>query len=141
MSKIKTYQELCQLKTFEERFLYLLVGGKVGEETFGRDRYLNQLLYTSLEWRSLRRKIIERDKGCNLGVEGLEIFGPITIHHIEPITVEDVINRSPKVLNRNNLICVADDTHKAIHYGDKNYLITLPVERTPGDTCPWKRSN
>ena len=135
---IKTYSELITLPTFEERYDYLKLNGRVGESTFGYDRYLNQILYTSKEWRRFRDTIIIRDNGCDLGCEGFEFSGRATVHHINPITVEDVINRSPKVFDPENVITVSDNTHKAIHYSDSNLLIKGPVIRTRNDTCPWK---
>jgi hypothetical protein len=136
---IKTYSELMSLPTFEERFRYLNLHGIVGEETFGNDRYLNQLFYTSDEWRKIRRDVIIRDNGCDLGMWDREIQGLITVHHLNPITMEDILNRSEFLLNPEYLICVSDITHKAIHYGDESLLITTPIERRPNDTCPWRR--
>lgn len=136
---IRTYSELILLPTFEERFRYLNLHGKVGEDTFGHDRYLNQLFYTSDEWRKIRRDVIIRDNGCDLGIWDREIQGLITIHHLNPITVDDILNRSEFLLNPEYLICVSDITHKAIHYGDESLLITAPIERRPNDTCPWRR--
>lgn len=138
MKIIKTYSELITLPTFEERYNYLKLNGRVGESTFGYDRYLNQILYTSKEWRRFRDEIIIRDNGCDIACEGFEFSGRATVHHINPITVEDVINRSPKVFDPENVITVSDNTHKAIHYGDENLLIKAPVIRTQNDTCPWK---
>lgn len=137
---IRTYSELTQLQTFEERYEYLKLGGKVGEETFGFDRYLNQLLYTSPEWRTLRNHIITRDRGCDLGVSGREILEgvKIIIHHMNPITVEDVINRSDYVFNPEYLICTIKITHDAIHYGNSELLYQEPIVRTKNDTCPWR---
>lgn len=136
---IKTYSELITIPTFEERFRYLKMQGVVGEETFGYDRYLNQLFYTSPEWRRVRRDVIVRDNGCDLGIWDREIQGLITVHHINPITIDDIRNRSEFLLNPDYLICVSDLTHKAIHYGDERLLIAAPVERRPNDTCPWRR--
>ena len=135
---IRTYSELILLPTFEERFRYLKLSGIIGEDTFGHDRYLNQIFYTSDEWREVRRKVIIRDKGCDLGIWDREIQGLITVHHLNPITVDDIINRTEILLNPEYLICVSDMTHKAIHYGDESLLITVPIERRPNDTCPWK---
>lgn len=135
---IKTYSELVKLDSFEERYSYLRIGGTVGRETFGYDRYLNQILYTSDEWRSLRREIIIRDNGCDLGVDGFEIHGKILIHHINPITVDDVLRRAAKVFDPENLISTTLNTHNAIHYGDESLLLLLPIERTKNDTCPWR---
>lgn len=136
--RIKTYSELITLPTFEERFEYLQLKGTVGQETFGFDRYLNQILYSSKEWKSLRNKIIVRDNGCDLALDGFEIHGRILIHHINPITIDDVIKRREMVFDPENLICVTHNTHNAIHYGDKSLLITGPIERRANDTCPWK---
>lgn len=137
---IRTYSELITLPTFEERFEYLKLGGRVGYETFGYDRYLNQILYNSYEWKyDTRRKIILRDNGCDLACEGFEIFGKILVHHINPITVEDVLNRNPIVFDPENLISTTHNTHNAIHYGDVDLLTIGPIERTKNDTCPWKR--
>ena len=136
---IKTYSELITLPTFEERYRYLRIRGCVGKETFGHDRYLNQILYTSPEWKSFRRKIILRDDGLDLGCEGFNIFGRILVHHINPITVEDVLNRSFKVFDPDNVICCSHNTHQAIHYGDESLLPLLPPERKPNDTCPWRK--
>lgn len=138
LMRIKTYSELITLPTFEERFEYLQLKGTVGQETFGFDRYLNQILYNSKEWKSLRNKIIVRDNGCDLALEGFEIHGRILIHHINPITIDDVIKRREMVFDPENLICVTHNTHNAIHYGDKSLLITGPIKRRANDTCPWK---
>ena len=138
LMRIKTYSELITLPTFEERFEYLQLKGTVGQETFGFDRYLNQILYNSKEWKHLRNEIIVRDNGCDLALEGFEIYGRILIHHINPITIDDVIKRREIVFDPENLICVTHNTHNAIHYGDKSLLITGPVERIANDTCPWK---
>lgn len=135
---IKTYSELITLPTFEERFNYLKLGGAVGESTFGFDRYLNQNLYKSQEWKSVRNKVIIRDNGCDLACEGYEIYGKVLIHHINPITVEDIINRNPIIFDLDNLITTIHNTHNAIHYGDENLLIKGPIERTKNDTIPWK---
>lgn len=134
----KSYSELIQLETFEERFEYLRLNGVVGEETFGYDRYLNQIFYKSKEWLSIRDYIIARDNGCDLGMEDREIHGKILIHHITPITKQDILERSEILLDPENLICVTKNTHDAIHYGDGSLLITAPIERTKNDTCPWR---
>ena len=138
LMRIKTYSELITLPTFEERFEYLQLKGTVGQETFGFDRYLNQILYNSKEWKHLRNEIIVRDNGCDLALEGFEIHGRILIHHINPITIDDVIKRREMVFDPENLICVTHNTHNAIHYGDKSLLITGLIERRANDTCPWK---
>ena len=135
---IRTYSELITLPTFEERFRYLKLDGRVGEETFGFDRYLNQLFYQSKEWRAIRDKVIIRDNGCDLGIEDREIFGKILIHHMNPITKNDILTRSDLLLNPEYLICTYKNTHDAIHYGDENLLIKGPIVRTLHDTCPWK---
>ena len=135
---IKTYSELITFPTYEERFRYLQLKGAVGKDTFGYDRYLNQILYNSQEWKDIRRKIIIRDNGCDLGLDGYEIRGKILIHHMNPIDKEDILDRTSYLLNPEYLICTTKRTHDAIHYG-----IDLPqndfVDRRPNDTCPWKR--
>lgn len=136
---IRTYSELITLPTFEERFRYLQLGGKVGEDTFGHDRYLNQMFYTSDEWRRIRRDVIVRDNGCDLGIQDREIHGLIIIHHMNPITIEDITNRSEFLLNPEYLISTVKNTHDAIHFSDERILIADPIERRPNDTCPWKR--
>ena len=138
-NSIRTYSELITIPTFEERFEYLKLNGSVGLETFGHDRYLNQILYNSPEWRRFRPEIIVRDNGCDLACEGYEIFGKILIHHINPITAKDILNRNPKVFDPENVITTVHNTHNAIHYGDENVLITEPIERSRNDTCPWKK--
>ena len=135
---IRTYSELIKLPTFEERFEYLSLNGSVGQATFGYDRYLNQILYNSPEWKRFRRDIIIRDNGCDLACEGYEIRGRIIIHHINPISIEDIVNRNPMVFDPENVITTTHNTHNAIHYGDKELLVTGPIERSANDTCPWK---
>ncbi|MBQ1411956.1 MAG: hypothetical protein IIY93_02065, partial [Clostridia bacterium] len=125
--------------TFEERFRYLRLDGCVGRETFGFDRYLNQTFYRSSEWKKLRDRIIIRDNGCDLGVEGFDISGRIIIHHMNPISAKDISDRTELLLNPEYLICTCHATHNAIHYGDENLLITAPVERKTNDTCLWRR--
>ena len=136
---MRTYSELSKLKTFKERFEYLKLDGLIGEETFGWDRYLNQVFYKSPEWRSTRDKIIVRDNGRDLGVEGYDIFGKIIIHHMNPMSLGDIANRNPDIFNPEYLICVSHETHNAIHYGDANQLSLGPIERTANDTCPWRK--
>ena len=136
---IKTYSELIEISTFEERYEYLKLTGKVGEETFGFDRYLNQVFYRSKEWRDIRDYVINRDNGCDLAMEGHEIFGRVLIHHMNPIRKEDILRRSDFLLNPEYLITTVKLTHDAIHYGDKDLLMIAPVERTKNDTCPWRR--
>lgn len=135
---IKSYSEMITLPTFEERFEYLRLKGYVGKDTFGHDRYLNQILYNSKEWKSTRNKIIIRDNGCDLACEGFEIHGQVLIHHINPISVEDIVNCNPIVFDPENLITTVHNTHNAIHYGDGSLLITTPVERSKNDTIPWR---
>lgn len=136
---IRTYSELITLPTFEERFKYLQLNGQVGKDTFGFDRYINQNFYRSLEWKRVRDKVILRDNGCDLGVEGYEIHGRILIHHMNPITIRDIESMSEYLLNPEYLISTVHNTHNAIHYGDESLLITTPIERRKNDTCPWKR--
>lgn len=136
---IRTYSELVKIPTFLDRFRYLQLGGQVGVETFGYDRYLNQMLYRTTEWKRFRREVIIRDNGCDLACEGFEIVGKILVHHINPISVEDVLLRDPKVFDPENAISTTLNTHNAIHYGDESLLITEPIERKPNDTCPWRR--
>lgn len=139
MTTKKTFSELSKLKTFEERFDYLKLDGDVGEETFGGDRYLNQMLYKSKKWRSVRNKVILRDGACDLGIEGHDMNSMILIHHLNPITVDQIINNDPCVFDEDNLICTSKRTHNAIHYGDKTQLVDKPIERKAGDTTPWKK--
>lgn len=136
---IKTYSELVKLRTFKDRYLYLQLGGKVGQETFGFDRYLNQTLYLSREWKRCRDGIIIRDNGCDLGCEDFEIHGRIYVHHIATMKVEDILNRHPKIFDPENLISTSYNTHLAIHYGNAELLAQPPVEREKNDTCPWRR--
>ena len=135
---IRTYSELITIPTFEERFEYLQLKGSVGKDTFGYDRYLNQVLYRSPEWKRLRNQIIIRDCGCDLACEGYDIHSKVLIHHLNPITVEDVLARSRKVFDPDNLVCVSHSTHNAIHYGDVDLLVIGPIIRTKNDTCPWR---
>lgn len=137
---IRTYSELITIPTFEERYKYLKIGGKVGEETFGFERYLNQEFYKSYEWQSIRRQVIVRDLGCDLGIKDREIHGKIIVHHMNPITIDDIIEASDFLLNPEYLICTLKSTHDAIHYGDESLLIKAPVERMKNDTCPWKHT-
>lgn len=140
MNRIRTYSELSKLPTFEERYEYLKLGGAVGKETFGFDRYLNQQFYQrDLDWKRVRDYVIIRDLGCDLGIEGREIQGTILVHHMNPITKYDLLNRTDRLLNPEYLICTLKSTHNAIHYGDENLLMKGPVERTKNDTCPWRK--
>lgn len=139
---IKTYSELITLPTFEERYRYLRLNGVVGEETFGYDRYLNQKFYrTDKEWLAIRDYVIIRDNGCDLGIPDRKIPKGVRIlvHHIEPITINDIVNRTRRLLDPDNLISTIKNTHDAIHYGDESLLVTEPIERTPYDTCPWRQ--
>lgn len=136
---IRTYSELIQINSFIERFRYLKIQGVVGDETFGFDRYLNQILYQSDAWREFRRKVIIRDNGCDLGMDGYEIHSRIIIHHLNPLTKKQVLQRDSCIFDLENVICVSDNTHKAIHYGSEQNLILPIPERRPNDTCPWKR--
>lgn len=135
---IKTYSELIKLPTFEERYRYLRLSGFVGEETFGFDRYLNQTFYRSQKWKSVRDYVIVRDNGCDLAMEGHEIYGKIIIHHMNPITIKDIEHESEYLLDPEFLITTIHNTHNAIHYGDEGLLITTPIVRTRNDTCPWR---
>lgn len=135
---IRTYQELKTFSTFEERFKYLKLYGKVGQDTFGFDRIFNQMFYRSKEWKQLRNDIIVRDLGCDLGIEGREILNSPVIHHMNPISIDDIRNSTEFLLNPNYLITVTSNTHRAIHYGDESMLILDPIDRHPNDTCPWK---
>lgn len=135
---IRRYSELIRIPTFEERFEYLRLDGQVGADTFGSDRYLNQIFYKSPEWKKIRDEIIIRDQCCDLAMPGYDIHGPVLIHHLNPITKEDILSRTDLLLNPEYLVCTIQSTHNAIHYGDVNLLITNPVERKPNDTCPWK---
>ena len=135
---IRRYSELIKLPTFKERFEYLRLDGQVGESTFGFDRYANQKFYRSMEWKKIRNHIIMRDHGCDLGMDGYEIYGKILIHHMNPISLRDIDIASSFLLNPEYLICVTHDTHNAIHYGDEELLFCGITERSKNDTCPWK---
>ena len=136
---IKTYSEMILLPTFEERYRYLRLGGKVGEETFGFDRYLNQMFYqTDPEWKEVRRFVIIRDNGCDLAIPDRSIERLIIVHHMNPITIDDLIHRTPFLLDPEYLVSTVKNTHDAIHYGNEDLLIKAPVERTKYDTCPWR---
>lgn len=134
----RSYTELIMFKTFEERFEYLKLNGQVCLETFGSHRYLNQVLYQSYEWKHIRNQVILRDNGCDLGIVGHEIFQHAYIHHINPITKRQIIDRDPALFDPNNLITVSYQTHQAIHYGDKSLLLLDPVERFANDVAPWR---
>lgn len=136
----RSYHELIRLPTAEERFEYLQLSSVVGESTFGFDRMINQALYTSKEWRDFRRDVILRDKACDMALPDREIPEGtlIVIHHINPLTIYDVENRTDAIFDMNNVVCVTDRTHRAIHFGDISLINLGPVERRPNDTCPWK---
>lgn len=134
----KNYSDLIKLSTFKERYNYLKLNGQVGKETFGFQRWINQELYHSAQWRSFRDSIIIRDNGCDLAVEGFDIHGSIIIHHINIITPDDIINNKPTVFDPENVISTQMKTHNAIHYGDESLIFTEIIERTTNDTCPWK---
>ena len=134
----RSYLELVELKTFEERFDYLRLDGIVGAETFGSSRQLNQALYRSYEWKKIRDMIILRDNGCDLGIEGRDIFQQPYIHHLNPITKKQILDRDPILFDPNNLITVSYQTHQAIHYGDKSILLLDPIERFANDVAPWR---
>lgn len=139
---MKSYKELITLQTYDERLKYLQLGGTVGFETFGPDRHLNQMLYSSPEWKRFRREVILRDKGCDLGLEGYDVHERLTVHHINPVTVEMIMNRDPLVFDLDNAISASDSTHKAIHYHSEEgtFVPLVPKERSPSDTSPWKKA-
>jgi hypothetical protein len=138
--EFRCYSDLIKLPTYIERFNYLKLKGRVGADTFGFDRHMNQNLYQrSQRWKNARDYVIIRDNGCDLGIEGYEIQGKILVHHINPITIEDILYDRDWIYDPEFLISTAHITHNAIHYGDENLLITAPIARTPNDTCPWKR--
>ena len=136
---IRTYSELILLPTFEEGYQYLRLAGKVGQETFGFGRYLNQMFYKDPEWLAARDYVIIRDNGCDLAIPGREIHSKILVHHMNPITKDDILKRSKFLLDPEYLICTIKNTHDAIHYGDENLLFKEPIERSKNDTCPWRR--
>lgn len=136
---IRTYSELRRLTTLEDRFEYLAVRAAVGAETFGSERYLNQVFYRSAEWRNLRHHVIYRDDGCELGVAGFDVFDRAHIHHMNPITVQQIRDRDPEILDPEFLITCSLNVHNAIHFGDARLLPRGPTERKPGDTKLWGR--
>ena len=137
---IRTYSELITFKTHAERFKYLRLCGSVGKETFGFDRHLNQMMYQrDSKWKSSRDAVIVRDNGCDLGIEGREIYGKIIVHHMNPITIDDIINERDWIYDPEFLISTMHSTHNAIHYGDESLLMTEPIIRSKNDTCPWKQ--
>ena len=135
--KTKSYSELIKLPTLKERFDYLKLSSKIGEPTFGYERYLNQLFYSSGEWKRFRRDVIIRDNGCDLGIDGYDVKDRIEIHHINPVSIEDIERNASCLMDMDNVICTSSKTHKAIHYGDESLLPKDPVERKPNDMCPW----
>lgn len=134
---IRTYSDLRSIESFEDRYRYLALRGEVGKATFGFDRYLNQDFYTSREWRTARRTVIIRDNGCDMGMDGWEIHDGLYVHHMNPMTADDILNGNPDILNPEYLITVTLETHNAIHYGDERLLPRPPVKREPGDTKLW----
>lgn len=136
--KTRTYSELTKLHTFEDRYEYLRLGGTVGDITFGFDRYLNQIIYRSRRWLKARDIVIMRDEGCDLGIPDYQIGHRIFIHHMNPITADDIEMERSFIYEPEFLICVSENTHLAIHYSDKSLLPVLPIDRRPGDTCPWR---
>lgn len=138
-TRIRTYSEFRRLGSFEERYRYLALRGNVGQATFGFDRYLNQRFYTSRQWRQLRFDVIARDNACDLGMTGYDVTGKITIHHMNPVTVSNLVQGDDEILNPEFLISVTHQTHNAIHYGDEKLLRQPFVERHSGDTVPWRR--
>lgn len=135
---IRCYSDLTQLNSFLDRYNYLKLKGQVGIDTFGLDRYLNQNLYRSSKWRRTRDKVLIRDNAYDLGLEDYQIFDKVIVHHMNPLTLEDIENDVDEIYDPEFLICCSFNTHNAIHYGDERLLPKLPVERRPGDTCPWK---
>lgn len=136
---MRCYSDLVKLKTFQERFEYLSLNGAVGDETFGFERYLNQMFYRSREWKRVRREVIIRDMGCDLGIRSREIVGKVIIHHMNPATVDDVVNNIERLLDSEYLVCVSMETHNALHYGDVELIkVNEPVVRKKNDTCPWR---
>lgn len=139
LKTLRTYSELSRLQTFRERFEYLRLDGVVGVETFGFDRYLNQVFYNSDEWKAVRKTVIIRDNGCDLGMDGYDIHGKIIVHHMNPFSIDDVLHRKEELLDPEFLISTVLNTHNAIHYGDESLLPSAPIVRTRNDTCPWRK--
>lgn len=137
MAKIRTYSELSNIDTYEERFEYLVLGGQVGESTFGFDRWINQKFYTSNQWRDIRQRVILRDEGCDLGILGYEINNGLVVHHINPIESDDITHSEDWILNPEFLITTTHETHNAIHYGNRERLRKPFIPRAPGDTKLW----
>lgn len=140
MTMNRSYTGVMEFDTYEGRLKYLKLGGEVGKETFGYDRYLNQVFYKSPEWKSIRHKVIVRDGACDLGIPDREIYGNILVHHINPITIMDILNKDPKLFDMDNLICTTKKTHDSIHYGNRSVEPGL-IERSQNDTVPWKRGD
>lgn len=138
MKNFRSYSELSKISDFYERYRYLKLNSRVGYETFGTERYLNQVFYRSSKWRSARDKVIIRDNGCDLGVEGFDIHDKIIVHHINVVTIEDIERERSWLFDPEFLICTSSRTHNAIHYGDESTLPQLLITRRPNDTCPWK---
>lgn len=138
MTERRTYHQMIAFPTFEERYNYLRLTGRVGADTFGFDRYLNQSFYRSKEWKDIRQHVIARDSGCDLGDPERPIFGRVLVHHMNPILPEDLEDFNPEILDPEYLVCVTHETHNAIHYGDPSSLIIMPKERRPNDTIPWR---
>lgn len=137
MTTIRTYEDLLKINSFEDRFEYLKLSAKIGDETFGFDRWLNQYFYHNIEWKRIRDRVIVRDMGCDLAHQDYPIKGKVIVHHMNPINLTDIEERSDILLNPDYLICVSHNTHNAIHYGDQNLLPKKPIERRPGDTKLW----
>lgn len=138
-SNIRTYHDLIQIPSFLERYEYLKIGGIVGETTFGYERYLNQMLYSSRKWKDARNRVLIRDDGCDMGLADYPIGDKIYVHHMNPIIPEMVEENDPVLFEPEFLICVSYQTHNAIHYGDKSLLPQEPIQREPNDTCPWRK--
>jgi hypothetical protein len=136
--KIRRYRELRDLLTLKERYDYLRLGGQVGRSTFGYDRYVNQMLYRSREWKRIRDLVIVRDGGCDLGIEGFDLHSGVLVHHMNPITLEQIEDGDSVIFDPEYLICCSHNTHNAIHFGDESRLPQLPIERRPNDTIPWR---
>lgn len=138
---IRSHSELITIPTFEERYRYLRLEGRVGEETFGFDRFINQYLYQrSQRWKEVRNEVIIRDNGCDLGIDGRDIYGKIIVHHMNVITMEDLVHEREWIFDPEYLICTSHNTHNAIHYGDESLLIKDPIVRRANDTCPWRKN-
>lgn len=136
---IRTYSELIKIPTFKERFKYLQLGGCVGRETFGYDRWINQQFYQrDPRWKKIRDQVIIRDCGCDLAMPGFEIYGKLFVHHMNPLMLRDLVDQTEFLLEPEYLICTSFETHQAIHYGDESLIVGEPIERKPNDTCPWK---